>query len=177
MIDKLPNIAPDFDELTLEKLSKTKRKELMHDLQDLAIQLTKLSKYQLDKLSLPDSLYDAIVLNSKINSNGGIRRHQQYLGKLMRDLNYEEIKQQLDAIDPNNIVATRKLHICNKWREALIKDDKALEEFLSKYPKLDITQLRNLIRASRKNDTTTEHNSSYKKLFQFIKSSIGETDE
>lgn len=176
-MDNLSSTIGQAKSKTDEPLSKTKRKNLMNELQDLGVTLSKLSKAKLAKLDLPEDLYDALVLTTKITSNEGIRRHRQYIGRLIRNVDLELIKQQLLAISPNSAEANRLLHSCEKWRQELINEDKALDKFLDSYPCKDITELRNLIRASRKNSTNLEHNQSYKKLFQFIKQHIGDLDE
>ena len=80
---KSHRIVDDVNNLNTEEEidlgpSKTKRKEQMHEIQKLGVELPTLSKDQLAKLALPDTLLDAIKLAQKITSNGAISRQRQY---------------------------------------------------------------------------------------------------
>ena len=154
--------------------SKTKRKEEMHDLQKLGVELTTLSKDQLAKLDLPDVLREAIKLSQKITANGAIRRQRQYIGKLMRDVDTEAIQEKLMYIRGESIKSTKLLHLSQKWREELLDNDDALNKFIAEYGDFDISELRQLIRQVRKEREQLQ-NKNYRSLFQFIRDIIERT--
>lgn len=153
------------------KLSKTKAKSQMEDLQRLGMQLVELSKTQLAKFELSDQLLLAILEAQKITANGAIRRQNQYIGKLMRNADAAGIKDKLDEINGKHLGAVRKLHECESWRDRLLANDSELQIFVDTYFIGDISGLRGLIRQVRKEIALNkQHN--YRKLFQFIREII-----
>jgi ribosome-associated protein len=162
----------DFDINDTEtRPSKTKAKRQMEDLQYLGMELVRLSRAQLAKFDLPDSLLTAIKEAQKITANGAIRRQNQYIGKLMRNVDAEAIQQKLDEINGKHLGSVRKLHDCEKWRARLLANDAELNLFVTEYTVGDINQLRTLIRQVRKElQQNKSHN--YRKLFQFIREII-----
>lgn len=89
------NTAPD-------EFSKTKRKNDMLALQALGKTLVELSDQQLAKISLPEKLVQAIKLAHTLKTHEAKRRHMQYIGKIMREVDPEEIKAALAQIKFTN---------------------------------------------------------------------------
>ena len=83
------NEAPDASE---EVISKSAIKRRMTELQQLGESLTQLSDKQLSKVPISDErLLQAIHEARRIRSNSAHRRHLQFIGKLMRDIDPEPI--------------------------------------------------------------------------------------
>ncbi len=152
-------------------LSKTKRKAMMEELQDLGVSLVQLSANQLAKFDLPDRLFNAIVLARKVTANGALRRQYQFIGKLMRSTDVESIKEKLAEINNDSPKSTRILHFIESWRERLLAKDEDLSLFVAECPECDVTELRTLIRATRKELMGLERR-NYRKLFQLIREVI-----
>ncbi len=74
-----------------EKPSKTQRKREMEELQSLGEMLLTFSLQKLSVLNLPDALTNALKEAKRISQQKARRRHDQYIGKLMRDLDEETI--------------------------------------------------------------------------------------
>ena len=64
---------------------------------------------------------------------------------------------------------TARLHLLERWRARLLNDEKALEAFITEYPRADIPQLRALIRNARKEQEQNKPPKSYREIFQFLK--------
>src|SRR5512144_728936 len=81
--------------------SKTRRKAAMHALRDLGAELVELDARPFADLcaalDLPERLVEAIRDAHAITSWGARKRQLQYIGKLMRDVDAEPIRQRLDA--------------------------------------------------------------------------------
>merc|ERR1711916_11379 len=116
----------------------------------LGDQLTQLSDERLAQLPLSDSLHEAIVSARKMKANSARKRQIQYIGKLIRSDNADDIIQALEdweAQQQNN----HQLHkVCEQWRDQLLEDDNQLQEFFDQYPAADRQQLRQLIRTHQK---------------------------
>ena len=165
------NEIAEQDAAAPQLLSKTKKKAQMDGLQDLGSELIELSKDQLAKFILPDQLRDAIILAQKITANGAIRRQRQYIGKLMRNVDASYIEEKLAEINNDSAKSTKLLHQCENWRERLLAHDAELSGFIASYPQCEITDLRDLIRAVRR-EIQQGQNRNYRKLYKLIRDVI-----
>src|SRR5258708_12631689 len=89
-----------------EIVSKTKRKQEMHALQALGAALVALPESQLGELSLESNLYEAVIAAKRIKSHEAKRRQMQYIGRLMRGVDAEPIRERLAAIEGHSARAT-----------------------------------------------------------------------
>ncbi|MDC8785090.1 ribosome biogenesis factor YjgA [Roseateles koreensis] len=158
----------DFD----DRPSKSQLKREMHDLQALGLDLMTLPASRIAPLNLPEILADAIKEAKKITAHEGRRRQIQYIGKLMRRVDPEPLRQAVAAYKLGHAKDSLALHQSEAWRERLLKDDAALQEFIQDHNGIDVQQLRSLLRAARKDATAAPEQRSgraYRDLFQFIK--------
>ena len=72
-----------------EIVSKTKRKQEMHERQALGVALVALPESQIRLLGLPGGLELAVLEAKRITSHEARRRQMQYIGRLMRDTDPE----------------------------------------------------------------------------------------
>ena len=165
------NNFTEIEEIENLPLSKTKRKEQMDDLQKLGVELISTGKEKLAKLDLPESLREAIKLAQKITANGATRRQHQYIGKLMRNVDAEELRNRLDYLNGDDRRSTQVLHLSEKWRDDLLVDDLALDKFIAAFSGFDIGELRSLVRLVRK-ERENHLNRNYTKLFRFVKTIV-----
>lgn len=159
-----------------EIVSKTQIKNAMLALQNLGEALIELKKSELVALSLPENLFDAILEAKKLTHWGAIKRQKQYIGRLMRDIDSTPIKAYLDALNQVSDVHNAWLHPLEKLRESLLKDDKAVQDFLSICPTTDLQALRTLIRNARKEREANHPPKHFRALFQRLKEIIPEPD-
>lgn len=154
------------------ELSKTQKKNQMHELQDLGLRLTKLSPETLRKIGLPEDLYEAIVVQKKITSNGALKRQTQYIGRLMRDVDPEPIRSFLDKLSGEDNAHKAFLHRLEALREELILEDARLDKLVNECPHIDITQIRTLIRNARKEKELNKPPKAFRALFQELKTAF-----
>ena len=109
-----------------ERPSKTQRKKEMHALQALGQQLVDLSRDQLARVELPEELREAIGFAHKVTSHEGRRRHMQYIGKLMRRVDADEIRAAIGRATGESRAAVALMHFAERWRDRLLADDEAL---------------------------------------------------
>lgn len=153
-----------------QEKSKSQLKREAHALQELGVALTKLSNRQLEHIPLPEELLSAVQQAKTIKSNAALRRHMQFIGKIMREI--EDVSPIQDAYDKvvKGLAADKThLHLIENWRERLISEGKpALTEFLSQHHCEDVQQLRQLIRQAVKEREQQKNLGSSKALFRFI---------
>lgn len=153
-----------------DHISKSQVKREMLALQALGEELLSLSTAARQKLPLDEELMDALELADKLaNKREALRRHIQFIGRLMRDRDIEPIEQALAVIRNTNQAATRQFHKVETWRDRLINDSEAVTVFIAEYPKIDVQQLRQLIRNAKKEQEKQQAPKYYRELFQLIK--------
>lgn len=150
-------------------ISKTKLKAEADAQQALGVRLCELPKDKLAKLDLPEALYAAVLESKKITANGAIRRHRQYLGRLMRDIDTAQIEEQLARWDGKHTAENAYFHGLERWRDRMIADANVLQEFLALYPGTDIQQLRTLIRNAQKELAANKPPKSSREIFKLLR--------
>src|SRR3977135_1280919 len=106
-----------------EKPSKTERKRVMHELQALGERLIGLNSEQLAAIALPESLHEAVEKAAAITKHERRVRQLHYIGRLMRDVDPEPIREKLRVWDGVSIEETARLHRIERCAEALSGDD------------------------------------------------------
>ena len=153
-----------------EGKSKSQVKREMHELQKMGEELVALSAASRAKVPLDDELKDALQLADKLsNKREALRRHIQFIGRLMRTRDLEPIDQALALLRNTNQAATRQFHKVEHWRDKLLADNDALTEFIAAYPQVDVQQLRQLIRNAKKEQEKQQPPKYFRELFQLIK--------
>lgn len=159
--------------------SKSQVKREMHALQDLGKLVCELPKKQLASLPLSETMLKAVEEWHRLKKHEAKRRHLQYVGKIMRTLDLEELQAAMDMLNPSSDAFNRVLHQQERWRDRLINNDNgALNEFCEEFKVNEIQLLRQLIRNAVKEAQFKEENpeaqvksgkSAARKLFLFIK--------
>ncbi len=134
----------------IEWVSKSEMKRDMHKLQALGERLLKVKASNLVEFPLSDELTAAIEESKRIKSNEAMRRHLQYIGKLMRDVDVDAIQDCLDKLDPSSELYQRVQNQSELWRQKLLKTDTAEREWFEQYPETERQSFRSLVRAAKK---------------------------
>ncbi len=150
-------------------ISKTKLKAEADAQQELGVRLTELPKDRLLKLNLPEDVVTAILDTKKITANGAIRRHRQYLGRLMREVDTAPITEQLARWEGKHTAENAYFHGLERWRDRLINDANALSEFMALHPTTDSQQLRTLIRNAQKEQAADKPPKSSREIFRLLR--------
>jgi ribosome-associated protein len=152
-----------------EPISKTQLKAEADQQQALGVRLTELPKDKLLKLDLPDEVVTAVLDSKKITANGATRRHKQYLGRLMREIDNAPILEQLARWDGKHTAENAYFHGLERWRDRMIENVDVLAEFIALYPQTDIQQLRTLIRNAQKELAATKPPKSSREIFRILR--------
>lgn len=115
-------------------ISKTRRKQEMHGLQTLGEELVSLKDDKLAELDLPESLLSAVREARRLSKHGALRRQLQYIGRLMRDVDAEPIREKLHGWRGQGREAVALQHLAERWRERLIADDAEFRHFVADFP-------------------------------------------
>lgn len=165
-------------------ISKTDLKKASDRLQALGEQLLTLRAGLFDPLQLPDSLVDALAEARRITNFEGRRRQMQYIGKLMRKLDedtVQAIEAALQVQHQGSAADTLRLHQAEQWRDRLVANDQALDEWLTLAPGTDVQRLRTLVRQARKDaaagpaerpGAAPRHGKAYREIFQLVRAAL-----
>jgi ribosome-associated protein len=173
-------------------VSKTDLKRESDRLQALGEALLTLRVDLSARIDLPDTLIEAVAEARRITNFEGRRRQMQYIGKLMRKLDervVQDIEAALEEQRKPSAQETLRLHQAEDWRDRLIADDAALNDWLAQRGEAgdpaDLQQLRALIRQARKDAATAKpehsgeaqrHGKAYREIFQWVKGALARAD-
>jgi ribosome-associated protein len=155
-----------------ERPSKTQLKKQMHDLQALGAELVELNEEQLASIELPERLLDAVKDARRMMKFEARRRQLQYIGKLMRDVDPEPIRNRIDAWKSVSRAHTARLHLLERWRTRLLEEPDAITELLREYPQTDTARLRLLVRNTHRERESGQPPRNYRALFHLLAEAI-----
>lgn len=163
--------------------SRTDQKRESDALQVLGEDLLELGTTALANLHLPDILVDAIAQAKKITNFEGKRRQMQFIGKLMRKLDAEQViaaRAALDELHSGSASQTLLLHQIETWRSDLLTRESALADWLVQHPGTDAQQLRALLRQAHKDalpgkpGLAPRQGRAYREIFQLLRLHLAE---
>jgi len=155
-----------------EKPSKTQRKRVMHELQELGERLIALNPDQLAAVALPENLHDAVEQARRITRHEARRRQLQYIGRLMRAVDPEPIREKLKIWDGVSTEETARVHRIERWREALVEDATAFGALARAHPGIDTQRVRALVRNAREERNAGRPPRAYRELFRALRDII-----
>ena len=162
----------DEDQEEIIWVSKSEIKRDAEDLKQLGEKLVNLTKANLTKVPLDDSLKDAIELAQRLQKEAR-RRQLQYIGKLLRSIDAEPIREALEKIENKHNQQQAMLHKLEILRDELVaKGDAALTDLLNEHSSADRQHLRNLIRAAQKEKEQNKPSKAYREIYQILKTLI-----
>lgn len=173
----------DMDDLDEEYTgpSKSAVKRQMIALQELGESLTQLNEKQLKSIPIEDErLVIAVKETQQIKSNSARKRHMQYIGKLMRDVDVESIERALKTIYKQKQVGNDAFHELEKLRDKLLELGVAgIEHVVARWPSADRQQLRQLVLQHQREIKNNKPPAASRKLFKHLRelqeSSSGES--
>lgn len=155
-------------------ISKTQRKRLMSELQDVGAALVKLSREQVMRLDLPERLREAVLECQGITKHEARRRQVQYIGRIMRDLDAAPIVQQLASLQAPSKKDTALFHLAEKWRDEMLADPNAVERFAREFPGTDTHRIATLVEAARTERTAGKAPKHFRQLFHTLNTIVQE---
>lgn len=162
-----------MDEFDTEEneISKSQRKREAQALQELGLKLTELNPTQLQELPITEAVLAAVEEYRNLpNSHGAKRRQLQYIGKVMRECDYEEVSNAIASkLAPTAIHGVRKEpSLIQTWINKLeLEGDSAISELIAIQPLIERQQLRQLLRNLEK-ATEAKKNQQRSKLEKYL---------
>ncbi|WP_290872728.1 ribosome biogenesis factor YjgA [Aquabacterium sp.] len=169
--DQDEGFDPEWDDNRPPSKSMLKRES--HELQELGKQLLAMPDSRLDDIEMPERLREALADWKKTKSFEGKRRQLQFIGKVMRGVDAEPLREAVAEFQMGHARNALELHQAERWRVELLGDDKdVVTRWAAEFPGADLQQLRALIRNARKDaaaEPDKRNGRAYREIFQYIK--------
>lgn len=151
--------------------SKSARKRQMNALQELGESLARLPAAQLARIPIEDGrLRLAIEEVRGMHSRSARRRHLQYIGKLMRDLDPEPIAQALQALHRQSAQENEAFHRLEALRDGVLENaEDGIEAVVREWPGADRQHLRALARQHQREVSRNSAPTASRKLFRYLR--------
>ncbi len=169
--DDEPAYSPDEEH---EPISKSELKRQSAALHKLGEDMVNLTPAQLATFPLDDELADAIKIAQKINrKKDGYRRQLQFIAKLLRQRDTQEIEQAMAMLDQHHAQQNAAFHALEKMRDDIAnRGDPVIQITLEKHPELDRQKLRQFHRQIKKEREKSAPPKAYRELFQYLKNTL-----
>jgi len=157
-------------------ISKSQLKRDSKDLQKLGKKLAAFSPEQLAKVPLDDRMIDAIELAHKLsNKRGALKRHFQFIGKILRSIDVEPIIAAVNRIEDTDNQSKLLFKKLEYWRDRIVAEgDDAINECCEQYPGVDRQKLRQLSRNYRSAKTDDKKTRFARQIFKELQASISD---
>jgi ribosome-associated protein len=151
-----------------DRPSKSHLKREMHARQALGKKLVDLNGVQLGRMELPEGLLAAIRETQRISGHEARRRQLQYVGKLMRNVDFAALQAAYDDLTGATRESVALMHRCERLRDQLMEDDTALGDFIAQHPGVDIQWLRTKVRAARQERSAERAPRQSRELYKWL---------
>tara|TARA_B100001250_G_C19565884_1_gene685477 strand:+ start:22 stop:534 length:513 start_codon:yes stop_codon:yes gene_type:complete len=158
--------------------SKTQRKKEAIELQKLGAKLTSFKPHELDNLDLDLKLRHAINEYQKLpNAHGARKRQIQFIGKIMRDCNGDQIRENIALLKSNTSKKKEYSLLIESLVEKIINEgDAAINETIAIYRSLERKKLRHL--RNKISGTSSENlNNGRDKLKSYLSSALKKDED
>ena len=169
------DLIDNDDEGGPERPSKSARKRHSDDLQELGEALIELRPSELEALELPERLFDAVLLAQKITAHGGLYRQKQWIGKLMRNVDAEPIREAIQARRDRERIEAMRFHRLEQWRETLLREGaEAVARLKTEFPNIDTAAVTALTARARKEQENSAEKitPAARELFRLLRESL-----
>jgi ribosome-associated protein len=159
------------DEASEEGPSKSEIKRQMLARQALGEDLARLSDKQLAQLPIHDErLLAALRETRNIRSKNALKRHLQFVGKLMREVDPAPIEAALQAMRRPARQQNEVFHQLEQLREEVLSAGApGVELVLKRWPEADRQQLRQLVLQHQREIQRSKPPAASRKLFRYLR--------
>ena len=158
-----------------DAVSKTQLKRESHAIKDLGKRLVALPDDQLAQIPLDEPVLEAIALARRIqNKRSALKRHYQFLGKLLRARDTDPIFDALTEIDNTSNQSIQLHHRAERWRDRVLEQgNDAIDALIAEITQVDRQKLRQLWRNHKNAQTDAKRIQHSRLIYKEIKQSLG----
>lgn len=152
----MPNNTDDHTD-NEEFITKSQIKREAEALKQLGREIYELPKKKRDKLPLSNTLLTALEEADRISNLNAMRRHFQYVGKILRETDVDAIKSAMEALEISPLSHQRNdARLEDLIEKLLTVGSKANEKLIQEHAQLNRQQLNQLIRNVLRSEKTIE---------------------
>ena len=156
--------------MSVEIKSRTQKKKEAQHLQKLGERLVALSAQQLEEMELPEEIFQAVKFAQTIKQREAYRRQMQYIGALMRKIDFAPLQKALEDIDLGNRRKALEFQKIEQMRDELVNgNDRLIAEIIRRYPQAESQKLNQLVRQARKESMKNKSARSSRMLFRYLR--------
>ena len=169
---------PDSDDAGDSRKSRSQKKRESSALQERGQELAALSPAVLGKLPLAPELAEALAAWRGLKSHEAKRRHMQYIGRLMREVeNAGELLSALDDVQAETARDAGRFARLEALRDSLLDPAgenraAALERALAEFPALDQSRLTHLMEAALADREKKRPPRHARELFRYLRDTL-----
>lgn len=151
-------------------ISKSQLKRDANAITDLGVELTQLTDSQIKSVPMSDSLFNAIMEYKRIRKHSALKRQRLYIGKLIRQDDWETIQDHLNKIKEPLLQNNARFKEMENWRDRMLSDgDKAVNAFIGEHHQADRQKLRQIVKSAIKEKEKGDAPAHARKLFKYIR--------
>lgn len=148
--------------------SKSQVKRELQALKDLGKSLISLPLKDLNKLALPEKLYDAVI-KAQTLTHGAFKREVGYIGAIIADEDYDVIASELDKLKQVHHGEVKQFHQHERWRDDLLAGNNVVMTLLhQQFKNFDSQYVRQLVRNAKKEAENNKPPKSGRLLFKYL---------
>lgn len=169
---------PDSDGTGDSRKSRSQKKRESSALQERGQELASLSPAVLGRLPLAPELAEALAAWRGLKSHEAKRRHMQYIGRLMREVeNADELLSALDDLQAETARDAGRFARLEALRDTLLDPAgetraEALEHALAEFPTLDQSRLTHLMEAALADREKKRPPRHARELFRYLRDTL-----
>jgi len=150
--------------------NKSQLKREQAAIRELVLALVEAGEGTWQALELDDALVEGLALARRMKASGARNRQIKYLARLLQQEGLERAQGWLAERDRRQAEARRHFQRLEQWRDRLVEEgDVALSAFLECHPQGDRQQLRQAVRAARREREQGKPVGAGKKLFRLLR--------
>jgi len=158
--------AGDSGELRPTRSELTRAATLVNQ---LGLQLAKLSSTDLDRLELSERLREEIDVCQRLKPRARGRQNR-LIGQLLRAEEHDEIRERLEGLKGGHREAVQREKNVERWLDRLVDEgDSAVEELIADSPQADRQRLRLLVRSARQDPEARKAKRARRELLRAIR--------
>jgi ribosome-associated protein len=162
------------DEFEDEKSKSQIKRELL-ELKALGRTLISLPVKDLDKLVLPERLYESVV-KAQSMSHGALKRETGFIGRLIADEDHETIAANVAKLKQAHQGEVKQFHELEQWRDNLLSGNNDVMTMLhQQLESFDGQYVRQLVRNAAKEAKLNKSPKSARLLFKYLQTCQVET--
>jgi ribosome-associated protein len=154
--------------LTEPKPSKSAAKRKAQEIKALGEQLLSLGEQEVAGLELDERLVDALELARRMKSREALRRHKQYIAKLLMNTDTEPLRALIDQREATERRQKQHFRNAERWRDRLVRErHAALDAFESTLGRSQ-PELSRLLHALERTHSDREEKAISKSIFRAV---------